>query len=272
VSKHRFLLRWRLAFLVGAIALLLAGLKFVLGYIGAEPFSANAFLPSLLAGTLILLGFLMAGVLSDFKEAEKIPTEIAASLRNIWDEGHYVKELKRDFDLEKLKGIVHRVLTNFLDEIGSGNSIDKTLETLSELNEPFLEMERLNIPVAYLSRLKNEQGTLRRIILRANYIKANSFIRAAFVTAQAATAIVIIFLLLVKTDPLYEGIALVLAIAFLLIYILFLIKDMDDPFEFGGRGSRSLSGEVEVDPSQLYHLKRDLELSEKTQFPSLEKE
>ncbi len=242
--------------------MLLAGLKFALGLAGLELFPLSPLLPSLLAGTIFLLGFLLAGVLADFKEAEKIPTEIASALRNIYDEGLYVKELKKDFDLEKLRIKVHRIVSSFLEEIGSGEGVAMSLKAVSELNESLIQMERLNVPAPYLARLKNEQGSLRRSILRASYIKENSFVGIAYVIAEAATAIVLIFLIFLRTSPPYEGIALLFAISFLLIYLLLLIRDMDNPFELKKGPASSYSADVKV--TQLYDLKRSLELPEKT--------
>lgn len=261
MKKYGFLLKWQLAFKVGAIALILAGVKFIFIITGLEIFNVNPFLPSLLAGTVVLLGFLLAGVMADFKESEKIPTEIASTLRNIYDEGLYVKELKKEFDFGKLRSNVHRIVTSFLNEIGNGNRVENTLKEITQLNDSFLEMDRLNMPPPYLARLKNEQGTLRRTILRANYIKANSFVVVAYIVAMIASAIMLIFLLLLKTEPAIEGIAVLFAIAFLLIYLLLLIRDMDDPFEFVEDGTPAFT--ADVNPSQLYDLKRELELTEK---------
>ncbi len=257
MNRFKFLLRWQLAFKVGLIGLGLAILKYVFGFTGFELFAANPFLPSLLGGTVVLLGFLLAGVLADFKEAEKIPTDVACALRNIYEEGVYIKASKPQFDLEKLRAGVHRIVSSFLQELGNGNRIDVTLKSLSDLNESFLEMERLNWPPPLMARLKNEQGSLRRTILRAGYIKANSFVGVAYVVAEVATGIMLAFLFLLKTDPMVEGMALIFTIAFLLIYILRLIKDMDDPFEF--KEGQSEITTADVNPSQLYELKHDLE-------------
>lgn len=51
MRKYEFLLKWQLAFRVGAMSLLLAGVKFAFVYFGLELFNVNPFLPSLLAGT-----------------------------------------------------------------------------------------------------------------------------------------------------------------------------------------------------------------------------
>ncbi|MBI4288346.1 MAG: hypothetical protein HY671_07970 [Chloroflexi bacterium] len=260
MTKFGFLLKWKLAFKVGAIAVVLALVKLGFIFFGLEIFDVNPFLPSLLGGVVVLLGFLLAGVLADFKESEKIPTEIAAALRNIYEEGLYLKELKNEFNLEKLRANVHGIVSSFLGEIGNGNNVGKTLKAVSQLNESFLEMDGLAVPPPLMARLKNEQGSLRRTILRANYIKTNSFVVVAYIIAMVASGIVLLFLLLLKSNPPIEGIAILFAIAFLLVYLLLLIRDMDDPFEFSDDGSPSFT--ADVNPSQLYDLKRELETAD----------
>ena len=49
---------------------------------------------------MFLIGFILAGTMADYKESEKIPSEVAASLENIYQEAEYVKKIKPDFNLK----------------------------------------------------------------------------------------------------------------------------------------------------------------------------
>ena len=51
-----------------------------------EVVSINALFTSLIAGTIFLIWFLLNGVLSDYKESEKLPWEIASTIETIYDE------------------------------------------------------------------------------------------------------------------------------------------------------------------------------------------
>ena len=66
---------------------LLAGLvglaKIFVHYIAIEPIKPNTLFTSLIASTVFLLGFLLSGVLSDYKESERIPGEISTSLETL---------------------------------------------------------------------------------------------------------------------------------------------------------------------------------------------
>ena len=66
---------------------LLAGLvglaKIFVHYIEIEPIKPDTLFTSLIASTVFLLGFLLSGVLSDYKESEKLPGEISTSLETL---------------------------------------------------------------------------------------------------------------------------------------------------------------------------------------------
>ena len=53
------------------------------------------------------------------------------------------------------------------------------------------------------------------------------------IASELAAAGVIILLFFVRLDPLYEGIVLFTVLCMLMIALLLLIKDMDNPFEIG---------------------------------------
>ena len=54
----------------------------------------NALFTSLVAGTIFLIGFLITGVLSDYKESEKIPSDLTASLKSLFDDTYTIYKVK----------------------------------------------------------------------------------------------------------------------------------------------------------------------------------
>src|SRR5690349_24410620 len=85
VAMPKLMLR-ALPFVVGAVAL--KGICLALDF---HPLDLNPLLSGLVAANVFLLGFLLAGTLADYKEAEKLPGEIAASLETICDEALLVQ-------------------------------------------------------------------------------------------------------------------------------------------------------------------------------------
>jgi hypothetical protein len=76
--------RFRVFFVVASIVLLLSVLKAGVHWYGLELLMLNTLLTSGIAGAIFVLGFLLSSVLSDYKEAERIPTEIRVALDAIY--------------------------------------------------------------------------------------------------------------------------------------------------------------------------------------------
>ena len=68
---------------------------------------------------------------------------------------------------------------------------------------------------------------------RIDVIIRTDFIPAAYALAEVATVGVIVLMIFIKMDPYIEGVIIFAVIVTMLIGLLLLIKDMDNPFEFG---------------------------------------
>src|SRR5687767_15307697 len=84
--------RWRLALWALIPVAVVAISKIVVTELGAESIELNPLYTGLVAGNIFLLGFLLAGTLADYKESEKLPVELAASLDSIADEMRVVEQ------------------------------------------------------------------------------------------------------------------------------------------------------------------------------------
>ena len=72
-----------------AVAAVLAGVKFVLHALNLEFIRVDPLISALISGVIFTMAILLTGVMTDFKESEKIPGELAAS----------IKALHKDFEL-----------------------------------------------------------------------------------------------------------------------------------------------------------------------------
>jgi len=82
-------------------------------------------------------------------------------------------------------------------------------------------------------KMRNELASIDRLIYRVEVIMETSFIPAAYHICVLSIIAVLSILMFTKMDPYYEGILLFGSVAFVLISLLMLIKDMDNPFEHG---------------------------------------
>jgi hypothetical protein len=252
--------RWRLILKVAPVVALVALIKVGLDAQGWEPVPLSPLYTGLIAATVFLLGFLLAGTLTDYKDSEKLPGELAASMETIADECLILyrdKEARAALDcLGHIRGLAAALLGWFHRR----EPISGVLERVSGLNRFYLAFEPLTQP-NFIVRLKQEQSAIRRMLIRVETIRDTSFVGAGYAIAEVATLLLIVGLLLADITPDALAVFLVSSITFLLVYMIFLIRDLDDPFEFAHDGSQGGAAEVSLRPIERLeqHLGTELE-------------
>ncbi len=220
------------------IALTAAVLKYICYHTGFEPLPKEmiSLFPSVLTGIIFLLGFLLAGVVTDYKESEKIPNDIVASLYIIWQEAEFVWRSTKSGSAKdlmiKLKNFVPLFRESYFFKK------DKTiLEYINSFTEDFLKMEKEIIP-AGLIRVRNEQSNLKKFINRITVIKETNFAPSVFAMIKLIVIIFIVMYILLHSEPWWGGMIVVGFFSFLLSTVVFLIDDLDDPFEYDRDGQK----------------------------------
>jgi hypothetical protein len=120
----------------------------------------NAIFSALIGANVFLIGFLISGVLSDYKESEKLPGETAAIALAMADEIHFIHRKSGDpqFAQDRLAAIrelVVTVRTWLYKEVKTRES----MLLVENLSSEFVHLERHTQP-NHIARLKPEQNTL----------------------------------------------------------------------------------------------------------------
>jgi len=254
MSLSRELLeRWRLVARVAPVVGVVALVKLAFHELGWDAVELNPLYTGLVAANVFLLGFLLAGTLTDYKESEKLPGDVAASIEAIADECQILyrdKQARPALDcIERLHGLSATVLA----WLRRREPAQAVLERIAGLNESFLEFEPLTQP-NFIVRLKQEQSALRRMVMRIQTIRDTSFVGAGYAIAELATLLLVIGLLLVDVGSFFDTLFLLCIITFLLVYMIFLIRDLDNPFDYHGHEK----GAAEVSLRPLEELERRL--------------
>lgn len=228
--------KWSIAVKIIPLVLLIAGLKFVTHVYSFEVMDLNALFTSLVAGTIFLIGFLSSGVLSDYKESEKIPTEITASLKTLLDDTLTVYKSKDSQTalefIEFQKNFVNSML-NWLYKIESTVSI---LDKISNMNIFFTKFDNEGIQAGYIIKMKNEQNAIRKMIMRIDTIRETDFVSTAYAIVEIMGGLISIGLIIIKIEPFYVSLFFTVIVTFLIYYMVFLIKDLDNPFDYSTNG------------------------------------
>lgn len=211
-------------------------LKLLAHYMNLEILSLNSLFSGIVAANVFLMGFLLSGVLGDYKESEKLPGEIAASILAIVDEISIIQ-------MSKKSNVAKEALQSMLE---LSNSIEKwfykkektkvLMDKIAGLNNYFQLFESLT-QANFIVRMKQDQNNIRRIITRIHTIRETNFVSAGYFIAAFTTILLSAGLILAKIDPFYESLFFVGVISFLLVYLLFLIRDLDNPFGYYEKSS-----------------------------------
>jgi hypothetical protein len=132
-------------------------------------------LTGVIAAEVFIVGFLLSGTAADFKEAERLPGDLVASLDTIADECLIMDaELKLPEArqcLSLLAGISSSVRLWLLHDEG----LDDVITDLRRLNPLFIVFGP-NIQPGFTTRLKSEQGNIRKLVIRMDTMRRTSYV------------------------------------------------------------------------------------------------
>ena len=232
------------------LALLVIGIKYMAHNFDKEFLNLNNLFSGIIAANVFLMGFLLSGVLSDYKESEKIPGEIAASVNIIYSELIYLHDDKKITKAKESLAYCSELAGSFLDWFQRKERTIAMLAKVRYLNSLFAALEN-DTQANYIVRLKNEMPNLSRYIIRVDTIRDTNFISTGYQIAISVTSFMCFGLVFSKIDPFYESLFFVGVISFLMIFLILLINDLDDPFAYNKKYS--------AENVSLYPIKRILD-------------
>lgn len=223
--------KWSLAIKILPLVVGILVTKLLFHQMGWEFLSVNSFFTSIISANVFLLGFLLAGTLSDYKESERIPGELVASIETIADECVITYKHKKAKEAKNALRYLDELTTMLQEWLYKRVKTKDLLQKVTGLNDFYLAFESITQP-NFIVRLKQEQNSIRRFIIRIDTIRETSFVSVGYAIAELTTALLIIGFITAKIDPFYESIFFVGIAAFLMMYMIALIKDLDNPFDY----------------------------------------
>lgn len=226
------------------VTFIVGGFKLFFQYLDIELLEVNALLTAIISGNIFILGFLLNSTLRDYKEAEKIPGDISSSLETIFDECEIMLMNKKEPVV--IDAIKHVLKTEkmFINWFYKKSYTQEVLMQISNFNYFFKAFEPLT-QANFIVRMKNEQNNLRKQLIKANTLRDTPFYEASYKIAKISVFFLLFLLTLLTSDPFYEHFFFILVIVFLTIFLVSLIKDLDDPFEYD---DEDISDEVSLKP------------------------
>ena len=225
-------------------------LKWLYDQSSAPHLELSPLLTGVIAAEVFIVGFMLAGTTGDFKEAERLPGELAASLETVADECLIIDA---ELELPEARQCVAQLV-----EIG--HSVHWWLLQNQELDEVMADLRALNplfmvfapkIQPGFTTRLKSEQAAMRRLVIRMDTMRRTSYVSAGYLIAEITAVVILVLLVITQIGEITPTALVVGVISFLLFYALALIRDLDNPFEY--RDGKP--GAADVDLEVLEHSK-----------------
>lgn len=244
-------MKWRLMvttlpMVIGALAVKLF-IERVYGFEGVIEFSDVGLV---LTGGVFLIGFMLAGTMADYKESEKLPGELAGNLEAIEDLLDQVAVAKPELSGVAMKTAVTKAtetIRQWLFRKATYADMCNELTALAAVIQR-LEREGLAYQASYgLGELKK----LRNTCTRMQVISRTGFLPAGYALLEALAAIVLALLMVAKFKTLLAESILVPFVTLIFVYMIRLIRDIDDPFEYSEDGRKG-SAEVDLFPFEDY--------------------
>lgn len=251
-SQGDRVVKWRLMLTtlpyVGALLVAKLFLQFVLGFEGFVDFSDVGIV---LTAGVFLLGFLLAGTMADYKEAEKIPAEIATTLETIEEIFVLAATNRPGLDSSRLRRGVLDLVDRIKDWLVCRRPTADVYECMTAVGGLIQQLEREGAG-PYASRAVPQLLAVRRSVSRIDVIRRTGFLPPAYALLEVLITMIIALALIARFKSLAAEALLVPFVALINIYMLRLIRDIDDPFDYETDGREHGSGEVLLFPIDEY--------------------
>lgn len=228
--------KWSIAFRVIPIVTVVTVLKYFSHEFGYEVMELNALFTSLVAGTIFLIGFLVSGVLSDYKESEKIPSDLYGTIKSLFDDTCTIYESKNSETAREFVEYQKVFSGNLKDWFYKKERTHSILKKVSAMNSFFVQLDKEGVQANYIIKMKNEQSNIRKAILRIDTIRDTGFIGSAYAIVEAMAFAIAVGLVIIDIKPFYASLFITTLVTFLISYMIFLIKDLDNPFDYSVNG------------------------------------
>jgi len=228
--------RFRLMVAVLPVVLILIGLKVAAHLLHLEFLALDGLIPSLVAGAIFLIGFLLSHVLSDYKEAERTVSEMRVSLEAIHGDIASFAANTPQVDMAAIRlqlADFVAVFEHCLDHSNRTGDMTEAVIRIDAMADLFVQLERQQMSERFLVRLRGGLDSLRRTVFRIAYIQHMQFVPSVHVMVQTLVASCLFVMLFLKTAVVLEG-ALVLGfVGYMFIYAIFLVRHLEKPFRKG---------------------------------------
>lgn len=194
---------------------------------------------AVITGVTLIMGFMLAGVLADYKESERLPGVIASAL-NGFHAAAVGGLASKDIDSAWARVRILAVVDAICEWFTKGSRDEKMWAAHADLSAVIVDAEKKGMGTHYVGRLLTLNGELTNTLSRIAVIRNTSFIQAGYVLMSFLVVVMMVLLAVVDFPSTVMSWIAPSVLSLVYTYLLLLVKDLDNPFghaENGGEGS-----------------------------------
>ena len=241
-------LKWKLMLKTLPIVAAVLAIDYIVDLKLKEGFVDFTDLGPILTAGAFLIGFMLAGTIADYKEAEKLPGEIACTLETI-EESLAVASSKKDLDLPAAQTKLFAMISAVSDVLARRAKLADAYAAMNAFSAIAHEMDKTGAG-SMATRTLGEMHNLRKAITRVDVIARTSFIDSGYALVDFIVFAVVVLMLVARFKTLLVEYVLIGFITLIYTYMINLIRDVDNPFDYDRDGYPK--GAADVDPHLVY--------------------
>lgn len=244
--------KWKLMLTTLPFVVAVTAVKVILDYVvhfgGVVEF---ADVGVVLTGAVFLTGFLLAGTMADYKESEKLPGEVAANLEMLEELFVFAGQAKPAIGPKDLQKQVLSLTDTIKDWLVKKKTTAQIFAALTDMNTAVLAMDKAGAN-SDASKALPHVTSLRKAISRIDVISRTGFLPPAYALLEVLLGMILLLMMVAKFKSPVAEFVLIPFVSLVNIYMLRLIRDIDDPFDFAADGSKQGGAEVDLFPLDEY--------------------
>jgi hypothetical protein len=236
--------KWRVLLAVAPFTLLFTLLEVLFHQLGWELWKFDSLTGSLLGAASFILALVLGGTLSQYHASEDMVLELVNEVEAINDRLVVNGAAAADLDAARIRSALVATLEAIRHWLLKEASREALQKTLNELNGSLVVLEAAGRSDANNPSLAN-MAKMRLLLTRIGSNRDHDFIAPAYTLLELFLLGVVVALLLIGAENFGENLVVSSFLFTSFLYLVFLIHDLDNPFEYDGSSS------VDVDLAPL---------------------
>jgi len=237
-------MKWRLLLKVLPLTLVFGLVKIGVHLLHWEVWTFDSLIGALFGAVTFIIAFILSGTLNEYNASADMTVQLVNAIETIEDTNLLIAATNPDYNSKPLTKGLAQILQTTLEWLKEDKPLKNLEDSLFQLNYQFVELQRVaGFPV--VNRVQQELSRMRILITRLQSNKSTEFLEAADALLDIFLVGAVIALLLIGSDLFNKNLMVSCFLFTLFSYLMFLIRDLDDPFEYDGKSC------VDVDLSLL---------------------